>query len=154
MELEVPKRHILRPTLSTDTAQHVLLWERQKRRSKRRRQGPWQRNIIIINFNEIVLAEEKMKTKEDKKTIKLERSFFSFFSKLPFLSIYQCFFSIFEFFFFQLATQITGPRANQQANKSKENSTLNNFLVVVNEGACKKKVFIIIIIIIWRLEIG
>ena len=30
MEFEVPKRHILRPTLSTDMIQWVLRWERQK----------------------------------------------------------------------------------------------------------------------------
>ena len=37
MEFEVPKRHILRPTLSTDMVQRVLQWERQKRFSSRKR---------------------------------------------------------------------------------------------------------------------
>ena len=37
MEFEVPKIHILRPTISTDMVQRVLQWERQKRRSSRTR---------------------------------------------------------------------------------------------------------------------
>ena len=39
MKDEVPKRHILRSTLSTDMIQRVLGWERQKRCSERKRQG-------------------------------------------------------------------------------------------------------------------
>ena len=31
MEYEVPKGHVLRPTLSTDMVQHALRWERQKK---------------------------------------------------------------------------------------------------------------------------
>ena len=31
MKFKVPKRHILRPTLSTDMVQRVLRWEKQKR---------------------------------------------------------------------------------------------------------------------------
>jgi len=31
MEFKVPKRHILRPALSTNMVQRVLRWERQKR---------------------------------------------------------------------------------------------------------------------------
>ena len=37
MEFKVPKRHILRPTLSIDIVQHVLRWERQKRCYGRRK---------------------------------------------------------------------------------------------------------------------
>ena len=37
MELEVPRRHLLRPTLPTNTIQRVLQWERQKRCSSRKR---------------------------------------------------------------------------------------------------------------------
>jgi hypothetical protein len=40
MEFEVPKRHSLRPTLSFDMVRHVLQWERQKRCSGRKTQGP------------------------------------------------------------------------------------------------------------------
>jgi hypothetical protein len=36
-EFEVPKRHILRPTLSIDMVQRVLWWERQKRDSGRKK---------------------------------------------------------------------------------------------------------------------
>ena len=39
MEFEVPKRHILRPTLSIDMVKRVLRRERQKRCSSRIRQG-------------------------------------------------------------------------------------------------------------------
>jgi hypothetical protein len=35
MEFKVPKRHILRPKLSTDMVQRVLQWERQKRCPRR-----------------------------------------------------------------------------------------------------------------------
>jgi hypothetical protein len=40
MEFEVPKRHILRPRLSTNMVQWIFPWERQKRRSHRKRHGP------------------------------------------------------------------------------------------------------------------
>ena len=40
MEFKVPKRHILRPTLSTNMVQHILWWERQDRCYGRKRQGP------------------------------------------------------------------------------------------------------------------
>ena len=39
MEFEVSKRHILRPTLSTDMVKWDLYWERQKRCYGRKRQG-------------------------------------------------------------------------------------------------------------------
>ena len=39
MEFEVPKRHILRPTLFIDMVQWVLRWERQNRCSSRKRDG-------------------------------------------------------------------------------------------------------------------
>ena len=40
MGFEAPKRHILRPTLSTHMVQQVLRWERQKSCSSRNGQGP------------------------------------------------------------------------------------------------------------------
>ena len=39
MVFEGPQRHILRPTLSMDTVQQVMQWERQKMCSSRKRQG-------------------------------------------------------------------------------------------------------------------
>ena len=51
MEFEVPKTCILRPTFSTNMVRQVLLWERQKRGSSRKKdKGPWKRNIVIIKF--------------------------------------------------------------------------------------------------------
>ena len=47
MRFEVPKRCILRPTLSTDIVQHVLRWERQNKcygRKKARARG---REILL-----------------------------------------------------------------------------------------------------------
>ena len=40
MKFEVPKRYVQRPTFSTNMVQRVLRWERQKRCSSRKRQGP------------------------------------------------------------------------------------------------------------------
>jgi hypothetical protein len=79
MEFEVPKRHILRPTLSTDTVQRILRWERQKGWSSRRKAGgPWQTNVVMImNF----LGEEKMNTREWSNLI-------YFFPNFPFLDIH------------------------------------------------------------------
>ena len=77
MEFKAPKRNILRPTLSFDMVQHILRWEKQKRCSCRKRHGPWQRNVVVINFKWIFLGEEKMKTREDKKMVKPE-FYFSF----------------------------------------------------------------------------
>ena len=65
MEFEVPKRHILRPTLSTDMVQQILQWERQKRCSHRKRRGPWQRNDVIIKNYEMFFGEEKMRTRQE-----------------------------------------------------------------------------------------
>ena len=80
MEFEVPKRCILRPTLSTNMVQHVLWWERQKKCSGRKNEDPWQRNIIIHSF--IYFIEFFMKTWEEKRMIKLEKM------KQPFWGIY------------------------------------------------------------------
>ena len=86
MEFEVPKRHILRPTLSTDTVQRVSQWERQKRCSSRKRQGPMTKKYCYSKFlMNSFYGEEKMKTRDDKRMVKLD-SFF--FSKLPILGIY------------------------------------------------------------------
>jgi hypothetical protein len=71
-----------KPTLSTNMIQRVLRWERQKRCSSRKRQGPVIEkccyNKLLTNF----FGEETMKTREDNRMVKLD--FFSP-SKLPFL---------------------------------------------------------------------
>ena len=40
MKFEAPKRNILKPTLSIDTVQRVLRWERQTMCYGRKKQGP------------------------------------------------------------------------------------------------------------------
>ena len=51
MKFEVPKRHTLRPTLSTNTLRRVLRWERQEVLFRKRRVGAHGRKIVvIINF--------------------------------------------------------------------------------------------------------
>ena len=50
MEFKVPKRHMLRPTLSTNMVQWVFWWERQKMYYGRKSQGPTAKNIVIIDF--------------------------------------------------------------------------------------------------------
>jgi hypothetical protein len=67
MEFEVPKRHNLRPTLFANMVQRVLQWERQKRCSRRKRQGPIAKECCYNYF----FQEEKMKTREDKRMVKL-----------------------------------------------------------------------------------
>ena len=70
-EFEVPKRHILRPTLFTYMVQHVLHWERQKRCYGEKRQGPMVEKCCHYKFW-IYIWKEKMKTREDKRMVKLE----------------------------------------------------------------------------------
>ena len=78
IEFKVPKRHILRPTLSTDMAQRVLRWERQKRCSSRKRQGPLANNCY---YNKILMkCFLGGREDEDKR---MDKRFY-FFSKLPF----------------------------------------------------------------------
>jgi hypothetical protein len=59
MEFEVPKRHILRPTLSGNMVQQVLRWEMQKRCSSRKSK------LRAHGRDKIFFGEEKMKRKED-----------------------------------------------------------------------------------------
>ena len=47
IEFEVPKRHIPRHTLSTDMLQWVLLWERQKRCSGRKKVGAHGKAMLL-----------------------------------------------------------------------------------------------------------
>ena len=66
MEFNVPKSHILRPTLSTDMVQQALRWERQKENAMvEKGRGLWQRRTAIIKkFMNNFLTDEKMKTRE------------------------------------------------------------------------------------------
>ena len=77
MEFKVSKRHILKPTLFIDMVQHVLRWERQNRYSGRKKQGP--SNCCFSKVLMSFFGEEKMKTREDNKRVKLD-----FFFKTPF----------------------------------------------------------------------
>ena len=71
MKFEVPKIRILRPLLSTVMVQHLLMWERRKRCSSRKGRGPWKRNVVIINLEWNYFGEEKMKTRGEKRMVKL-----------------------------------------------------------------------------------
>ena len=68
MEFEVPKRHVLRPTLSTDMIQRVLRWERQKSCFGRKNRGPWHIIVAIIKNDGIFLGG---RGDEDKRMVKL-----------------------------------------------------------------------------------
>ena len=63
-KFEVPKRHILRPTLSIDMVQWVLRWEWKKRWSGRNGQGSMVENYCYNKIIMTFLGEEKMKTRE------------------------------------------------------------------------------------------
>ena len=77
MEFKVPKRHISRPRLFIDMVQWILRWERQKRCSSRKRQGPiaeeccYNKILMIFYFflGGVRVDEDK---KEDKRIVKLE----------------------------------------------------------------------------------
>ena len=73
MTFEAPKRHIFRPTLSTDMVQQVLRWERQKRFSSRKRQSPSHKTFVIMNFS---LGKRRWRQEKTKKWSNL--IFFSF----------------------------------------------------------------------------
>ena len=68
MEFEVPKRHILRPTLSTSMVQRLLQWERQKRCSGRKKQGPmaeqYRNNKASMNLFIFVGREDEDKRRQ------------------------------------------------------------------------------------------
>ena len=65
--------------------QRVFGWERQKKCSGRKRLEPMAEKCYCRNyFSEFSIGEEKMKTRVDKRMVKL-----GFFSKLPFSGIYS-----------------------------------------------------------------
>ena len=67
MEFEVPERHVLRPTLSTDMVQWNLCWERQKRCYIGKGRDPWHNNAIIKQINNKNWERED----EDKRMVEL-----------------------------------------------------------------------------------
>ena len=77
MEFEVPKWPNFKPTLSTLMVQWVLQWEKQKRCSNSKRQGCMAKKCWYNHFFgwNLFWGEEKMKTREDKRMVKLD--FFS-----------------------------------------------------------------------------
>ena len=82
MEFEVPRRHILRPTLSNDMVQRVLGWERQKRCSRRKRQVPMLGEYCSWWISNIFFCWRERERE-------WSNFFFWFFlRKLPFLDIY------------------------------------------------------------------
>jgi hypothetical protein len=91
IKFEVPIIHILRPTLSTDMVQYVLQWERQKRCCSRERQ-PMVEKCCYKKFLMIFFLGGGGRENEDKRRQELE-----FFSKLPFLDIYEKNISTFTF---------------------------------------------------------
>ena len=83
MEFEVPRRHILRPILSSYTVQRVLRWERQKRCSNSNRQGPMAEKRCCNQFSkEFLSGEGKIKTREDKRMVKLTSFFQGVYLKI------------------------------------------------------------------------
>ena len=58
MEFEVPRSHILRPTLYADMVQRVLRWERQTNALVEKDKDPWQRNVVIIIVQYIFLFKK------------------------------------------------------------------------------------------------
>ena len=73
MEFEVPKRHILWPTLSTSMVQRVLWWERQNRSCDRKRQGPMAEKccydkFLITFFWEVKRSEDKRRQENHDQT--------------------------------------------------------------------------------------
>ena len=78
MEFELPKRHISRPTLSSNMVQRVLLRERQKRCSSRKRQGPMAEKCC---YNKILMNFFWRREDEDKRRqVNGQTCFFFFFS--------------------------------------------------------------------------
>jgi hypothetical protein len=62
MEFEIPKRHILRLTLFIDMVQRIFAVGRGKRGTLvEKGKGPWQRNVVLINFNVLGGREDEDK---------------------------------------------------------------------------------------------
>ncbi len=79
--VRVPKRHILRPTLSTDMVQRVLMGERQKGALVETCKDPWHKMNVNIRFEWFFSWEEK-RTQWNRK--EWSSSIFFFFQICPF----------------------------------------------------------------------
>ena len=89
MEFEVPRSHILRPTLYADMVQRVLRWERQTNALVEKDKDPWQRNVVIIIFQYFFYLRRGGREDEDKKRQKNGQTLFYFiFPKLPYLGMH------------------------------------------------------------------
>ena len=67
VEFEVPKDILLRLALPTDMIQQLLLWKWQKKCYGRKGQGPMAKNVILINFSNLLWGRED----EDKRIQKM-----------------------------------------------------------------------------------
>ena len=83
MEFEVPKRHILRPTFTTDMVQQVLQWESKRGALVQKGEFPWHVNDLIIFFLNKRSMGKRGRRQENGQT------WFFFISKLPFLGTYS-----------------------------------------------------------------
>ena len=98
VEFEVSKRHVLRPMLSIDMVQWVLQWEKQKRCSSRKRQGPMTKRCCYNRFFNEVFLWGKRRWGQEKTREWLDLIFsFSFSPKTTFLGAYIKKFSTFTF---------------------------------------------------------
>ena len=94
MEFEVPRRHILRPTLSIDMVQQVLWWEWQKRCSGRKRQGPMAKKYCYKKSYWIFCSgredEDKRRQKNGQSWISFKTTFFGHIIKKINTFIFWC----------------------------------------------------------------
>ena len=89
VKFKVPKKHMLRPTLSSDKVQMELWWEMQKRCSSKKKVGPHGKNLLFskksMNFLFCGREGEENKRQKNGQT----SSIFVSFSKLPFLGMFK-----------------------------------------------------------------
>ena len=109
--LRSPKDMFLRPTLSINMVQWVLRWERQKRRSSRKKVGKLCYNWI---WNEHFLGKRKWRQHKTREWPNLI-FFFLFFPKMPFVEFKKAAHWLYSAWSFLLVhiwfTPSEGPRA-------------------------------------------
>jgi hypothetical protein len=80
MKFKVPKRHILRPTLSIDMFQRFCSGRGIRGALVEKKTRALGKETMLEYFmNEIVSGEEKTKTRENKRIVKLDLILFQFF---------------------------------------------------------------------------
>ena len=82
MEFEVPKRHILRSTLSTVMVQRVLRWEGERGALVEKSKGPWHSNIVTLIFWWNFFWGKRRWRQENTKECSNLNLFFIYFSKI------------------------------------------------------------------------